>query len=165
MTPEEIYDRYGEMMYQYLALRLGCPQDAEDVLQETFCRLARYSLRWRFVRKPRAFVFRVLRNESNRLLKGRISERLAVPRASGEADGPEAAALRGTDEATVRLVSRALSRLPEDQREVVILKVYQGFSFAEIAAIRGSSLNTEASRYRYALEKLRRDLDGKEERP
>lgn len=165
MTPEEIYDRYGEMMYQYLALRLGCPQDAEDALQEAFCRLARYSLRWRFVRKPRAFVFRVLRNESNRLLRDRISERRAVPRASEEAGGAEAVALRGPDAATARLVSRALTRLPDDQREVVILKVYQGFSFAEIAAIRGSSLNTEASRYRYALEKLRRELDGEKENP
>jgi RNA polymerase sigma-70 factor (ECF subfamily) len=63
------------------------------------------------------------------------------------------------DERMVHLVSRALSRLPDDQREVVILKIYQGLSFSEIAAICGSSVNTAASRYRYALAKLRRHLE------
>ncbi len=162
MTPEEIYDRYGERMYQYLALRLGSAQDAEDVLQETFCRLARYSLRWQLVRNPRAFIFKILRNESNRLLRDRISGRLEARRTSDGPADPDGIALCGPDEATVRLVSGALARLPDDQREVVILKVYEGFSFREIAAIRRSSINTEASRYRYALAKLRRDLDGKE---
>jgi predicted RNA polymerase sigma factor len=68
MKLDELYDRYGERMCRYLALRLGSPEDAEDVLQEAFCRLARYSARWALVRNPKAFVFRVLRNEANRCL-------------------------------------------------------------------------------------------------
>jgi RNA polymerase sigma-70 factor (ECF subfamily) len=159
MTPEEIYDRYGEKMYQYLALRLGSPQDAEDILQETFCRLARYSLRWRFLRNPKAFVFRVLRNEFCRHLRRRINEPKTGRYSPDPDDVIAPAVFDGPDERTIRLVSRALSDLPEDQREVIILKIYQGLSFREIAAICGSSVNTAASRYRYALAKLRRHLE------
>jgi len=159
MTPEEIYDRYGERMYQYLALRLGSPQDAEDILQETFCRLARYSLRWRFVRHPRAFVFRVLRNEFCRHLRRRLHD----PKTVGIHCYPEflidPAFFDGPDERTVRLVSRALAGLPEDQREVVILKIYQGFTFKEIGGICGLSANTAASRYRYGIARLRETLE------
>jgi RNA polymerase sigma-70 factor, ECF subfamily len=161
MTPEEIYDRYGERLYQYLALRLGSPQDAEDILQETFCRLARYSLRWRFVRNPGAFVFRVLRNELCRHLRRHMNE----PKTGRNQPDPESlidpALFDGPDERTVRLVSRALSELPEDQKEIVILKIYQGFTFKEIAGICGLSANTAASRYRYGIAKLREFLEGK----
>lgn len=161
MTPEEIYDRYGERMYQYLALRLGSPQDAEDILQETFCRLARYSLRWRFVRHPRAFVFRVLRNEFCRHLRRSRHD----PKTGRNQPDPEflidQGLFDGPDERTVRLVTRGLSKLPEDQKEVVILKVYQGFTFKEIGGICGLSANTAASRYRYGIAKLREFMEVK----
>ena len=58
---EEHYDRYGESLYRYLVFRLGSAEDAEDVLQETFCRFARYGVRWKLVRDPRSFVFRAAR--------------------------------------------------------------------------------------------------------
>jgi RNA polymerase sigma-70 factor (ECF subfamily) len=52
-------------------------------------------------------------------------------------------------------LARAVAALPEPQREVLALKFDGGLTFAEIAAIVGASPNTVASRYRYALEKLR----------
>jgi RNA polymerase sigma-70 factor (ECF subfamily) len=48
--------------------------------------------------------------------------------------------------------------LPPEQREVVHLKVFEGLTFQEIADLAGESINTVASRYRYALEKLRGQL-------
>ena len=52
----------------------------------------------------------------------------------------------------------ALGSLPPEQREVVILKVWHGLTFAEIGAALDIPDNTAASRYRYALQKLRREL-------
>ncbi len=52
----------------------------------------------------------------------------------------------------------AVSQLPPEQAEVVVLKIWEGFTFAEIADLIGESPNTAASRYRYALEKLSRSL-------
>ena len=58
----------------------------------------------------------------------------------------------------VHHVGAAVLELPEDQRETVILKIYAGLTFAEIAELGGVSLATAASRYRYALEKLAESL-------
>ena len=55
-----------------------------------------------------------------------------------------------------RLIQCAMSRLSDNFREVVILKVWGGLTFAEIAVSLGIPANTASSRYRYALEELRR---------
>ena len=57
------------------------------------------------------------------------------------------------------LAESALRTLPPEQREVVYLKVYEGLTFQEIGERCGVSLNTAASRYRYAIEALRRVFD------
>jgi RNA polymerase sigma-70 factor (ECF subfamily) len=160
MKLDELYDRYGEKMYHYLALRLGSPEDAEDVLQEAFCRLDKYSLRWALVRNPQAFVFKVLRNEANRHLARRIKRREDGQNYPEHQNFP----VFVTDDAaenSAALISQALSQLPDDQKEMIILKVFQDFTFKEAAAICGLSINTAASRYRYGIEKLRASLEGK----
>ena len=52
----------------------------------------------------------------------------------------------------------ALAGLPVEQREVVVLKIYEGFTFAQIGELTEVSPNTAASRYRYALAKLEEKL-------
>ena len=56
----------------------------------------------------------------------------------------------------------AVASLPAEQREVVALKFQGGLTFAEIASAMGTSLNTAASRYRYAIDKLRRLMNTEE---
>ncbi len=75
MTLEEIYDAHGDALYRYLTLKLGSAQDAEDVLQEVFVRLARYADRRRFLRDPKAFAFRCAHNEANRFWKRKLVRR------------------------------------------------------------------------------------------
>jgi RNA polymerase sigma-70 factor (ECF subfamily) len=53
-------------------------------------------------------------------------------------------------------VRKMISQLPEDQKEVVILKHFKGLSFKEIAAITSVSINTSLGRMRYALLNLRK---------
>ena len=55
-----------------------------------------------------------------------------------------------------------MATLPDAQREVMALKFQGGLTFAEIAAAMGTSLNTAASRYRYAIDKLRTLLNTEE---
>lgn len=55
----------------------------------------------------------------------------------------------------VLTLQKALKELPEEQRETVFLKVWSGMTLQEIAEVTETPLNTVASRYRYALEKLR----------
>jgi RNA polymerase sigma-70 factor (ECF subfamily) len=163
MTLEDLYDRYGVKMYHFLALKLGSSEDAEDVIQETFCRLARYSVRWAIVRNPGAFVFKIARNEANRFLARRIRRRKAerkddpIPPISDPTAQLDDQTHQRNDSAA--LLARELSVLPDEQKEVIILKIFQDFTFKEIAAICGISTNTAASRYRYGIGKLRSRLE------
>ena len=58
-----------------------------------------------------------------------------------------------------RLIDRAMKRMPEKFREVVMLKIWSELTFAQIAETLNIPLNTAASRYRYGLETLRRDTN------
>ena len=161
---EELYDAHGARVFRYLVVRLGSVADAEDVLQETFCRFARYTIRWKGVRNPKMFVLRVARNEANRFLRRRIR------RARGEADNPGggeggfAAAYEAPEEETGSLVLKRLDELPEEQREAIHLKVFEGLTFREIADVCGVSGNTAAGRYRYGIVRLRKMMGGRNER-
>lgn len=59
---------------------------------------------------------------------------------------------------TAAIVAEALQKLPEEQREVVTLKLWGGLTFAEIAQLIGVSINTAAGRYRYAFNTLQKEL-------
>jgi RNA polymerase sigma-70 factor (ECF subfamily) len=158
---EELYGRHGESLYRYLVFRLGSAEDAEDVLQETFCRFSRYVLRWRLVRDPQAFVFRVARNEANRFLRRKLGRREGEKMIlSGAAGGFTAAFIAPEDQSLAALL-RLADNLPAEQKEVVFLKVFDGMTFKEIGSVCGVSSNTAASRYRYGIEKLREAVEGR----
>jgi RNA polymerase sigma-70 factor (ECF subfamily) len=152
---EELYGRHGEDLYRYLVFRLGSAEDAEDVLQESFCRFARYDLRWKLVRDPRAFVFRVARNEAHRFLRRKIGRRAGEEEIMRGARCGFAAAFIPPDEPSLPLLLARAEGLPAEQQEAVYLKVFDGLTFKEIASVCGVSANTAASRYRYGIQKLR----------
>lgn len=161
---EDLYERYGEKLHAYLVFRLGPGQDAEDVLQDVFCRLARRVLGMRLVRDPRAFVFRVARNEANRFLRRKIGRRAGEQEMSSRLD-----ILTGSLRAAVaepapsgeglEVLLSAADALPQEQKEAVFLKVFEGLTFREIGAACGIPADTAASRCRYGLEKLRKALE------
>jgi len=157
---EELFERHGENLYRYLVFRLGSAEDAEDILQETFCRFARYGLRWKFVRDPQAFVFSVARNEVNRFLKRKLGRRAGEAMITTGAAGGFTAAFTAPDDQTLVALLCSADDLPAEQKEVVFLKVFEGLTFKEIGSVCGMSSNTAASRYRYGIEKLRQATEG-----
>jgi RNA polymerase sigma-70 factor (ECF subfamily) len=72
-------------------------------------------------------------------------------------DSPEHTAV--SREIMVRL-DGVMSQLPNEQREMIVLHLQSRLPFREIAKLRGISINTAMSRYRYALDKIRSALDG-----
>lgn len=163
MKLEELYDRYGEKLYHYLVLRLSSSQDAEDILQEVFYRFSRYSVRWKRIKNPTAFVFKAVRNEANRFLKKKAAQQKAIQQNTDHANSI-LSIIQGPDERSEKLLAASLAKLPDDQREIIMLKVFEGMTFKEIASICGLSINTAASRYRYGLSKLRIFLEVQDEK-
>ncbi len=163
MNLEELYDRYGEKLYHYLVLRIGSCQDAEDILQEVFYRFSHYYVRWKWVKNPKAFVFKVTRNEANRFLKRKTTQQKTL-QMNPDFKNAIASVIQGPDEESEGFLVESLAQLPDGQREIVMLKVFEGMTFKEISSICGVSQNTAASRYRYALSKLRLYMEKMDEK-
>jgi RNA polymerase sigma-70 factor (ECF subfamily) len=145
---------------------------AEDVLQETWLKVVRSAPEYEAKAKFTTWLYTIARNlcvDSARKESYRQAASLEAPMPGAEGDegrslgealpdegmSPE----RGAYNARVRpLLGRALASLPEEQREVFVLREYSGIPFKEIAEVTGVSENTVKSRMRYALEGLRRRL-------
>lgn len=151
-----LYDEFGAQLYGFALGMLGRAEAAEDALQELFLLLARSRGKLGHVRSPRAYLFAMLRNAVWRRLRREASGPASIePSTLFERPMPP-----GLPAGAAEDIESALASLPEEQREAVILKVFQGMTFPEIAQISGVSANTAASRYRYALGKLRTILPG-----
>jgi RNA polymerase sigma-70 factor (ECF subfamily) len=149
----ELYDLCADRLHHYLVVRLESRADADDVLQETFVRLARARHKLAHVENLAAYAFTIARNESLRLLARRrhdASDRLDVNDLFCHAAGDAAEAREAAE-----LLATALLRLPAEQREVVELKTYAGLTLSEIALVTGTPPGTVATRYRTGLEKLK----------
>ncbi len=125
--------------------------EAEDVLQETFVALLQLSGR---PEQPERYCVRSFRN---RALNYRRSFWRRVAREFESARWFERTASESHAE---RAAMRCLAGLPVPQREVIVLKIWQQYTFEEIGDLLGISPNTAAGRYRYGLEKLRACLEG-----
>jgi RNA polymerase sigma-70 factor (ECF subfamily) len=145
-----LYDRHGASLYRYAVMVLADPAAAADVVQTVFVSLLRRRASPEFDER---YLRRATRNECFSALRKRRRDVLASA-------GPLLETVEGRrDRPDERIaLDRALRELPAAQREVVHLKTFEGMTFEEIAALTDESINTIASRYRYALEKLRASL-------
>ncbi len=155
----ELYEACADRLHHYLAVRLGSRQDADDVLQETFVRLARNGGKLRSVRNLAAYVFTVARNEANRLAERKKREPAGNAELAADLLFDEAWSDDLSRRETAEIVARALGNLRPNEREVIELKTYAGLTFREIAEVTGLPQGTVATRYRTGLEQLRRTLE------
>ena len=146
---EGIFCQWSEPLHNYAYALTGSPDEADDIVADTMARMARLGWRLRLVRHPKAYLFAAIRNGVHS--RARRSQR----EAGLQADPPRTEA--GSEESVV--VREAVLRLPREQREVVVLRIWGGLTFEEIGRTVGVPLNTAASRYRHALGKLREALE------
>ncbi len=132
--------------------------DAEDVVQEGFIRY------WRHQRQlpgdPQALLVTSIRRAALDHARREARRTAREEKADGGLPDREAIfAAQPGDDAERRLeIEAALQRLPVEQREVLVLKIWHELTLEEIARILGIPANTAASRYRYALAALRKEL-------
>jgi RNA polymerase sigma-70 factor (ECF subfamily) len=146
-----LYDRFGPSLYRYALMILADPSGAADVVQQVFVALLRSRAA---IDSDERYLRRSVRNECYSALRRRRRE--IVSSIAGELLETASANDDRIDERIA--VEQAMRDLPPEQREVVYLKAFEGLTFQEIAVMTGESGNTVASRYRYALDKLRERL-------
>jgi RNA polymerase sigma-70 factor (ECF subfamily) len=146
-----LVDRYYDRYARYAVRMVGNREDAEEALQDTFLRayrsLARYEERERFG----AWLFRILVNQCRTALaRGRRRERTfpAWEMPASEEHPAERRALREE-------LDHALAQLGTDQREAVLLKYTEDFSYEEMAMITGTGVSALKMRVKRACARLR----------
>lgn len=161
MPPGELarlYDTHAPALWGFLLNFTRDPADSRDALQEVFLRLSRRPNLLDGVADERAFLLRLAHNLAVDLIRRQSARRQAHAAFGASrlglfvpAPDPDQAAAQGEIEA-------ALGDLPPEQRAVVQLKLWEGLTFQALAEVLGIPPNTAASRYRYALDKLRARL-------
>lgn len=165
---DSLVELYSFRLYGFMCKFTGSHEDAQDLTQEVFVRVVRTIGDYQDTDRFESWLFRIAANLArDRLRKLRSTPQLETWTESGEMTGPLTAAPvddRGTsgmerDEAAGR-VQECLSRLPEAEREVVLLRFYSDLGFAEIAELMGTPLGTALARAHRGLGKMRAWMEG-----
>lgn len=146
---QTLIQRHGRALVLYARQFVAVHADAEDAVQNAF---VRYWPRRQGAHDTVAFLFACVRTAALDLARTQRRNRQREQNIRRE----EAFAIDTSAEAAElqRLMSWQLDQLPAEQREVVVMKIWGGLTFDQIAAVLAISANTAASRYRYGLEKL-----------
>jgi RNA polymerase sigma factor (sigma-70 family) len=170
----EVVKREQSRLRNFIRRRVPDPRDAEDILQDVFYKLVEANRLLMPIDHLTGWLFRVARNRITDLFRKKKPTSLsdtAVSEGEDEDDerlrlddllpspdaGPEALYAR---DMLLDELELAIDELPEEQREVFVAHELEGRSFKEMAAETGVSVNTLLSRKRYAVQHLRKRLQG-----
>jgi RNA polymerase sigma factor (sigma-70 family) len=166
---EKLIHRHKNKVYAYISLYIRDQALAEDIFQDTFLKViqsvksGKYSDNGKFL----SWVMRIAHNLIIDHFR-RVKQMNTISNDNYESDifNSRQFAEENIEDTMVKKqihhdVRKMISHLPDDQREVVILRHYAGLSFKEIADITQVSINTALGRMRYALINLRKLMEEK----
>ncbi|MEO7145419.1 MAG: RNA polymerase sigma factor [Bryobacteraceae bacterium] len=148
-----LVSRWEKKIFNYLLRLTGNREDALDLSQDVFLKAYQNLARLDDVDRFSSWLFRIAHNEAYSLLRKNRPEGELV----GDVVTAESSGRLFPIELTLA-VDSALKRLSDDQREAVLLKVYQGFKFDEMAEILSCPVSTVKSRLYTALDLLKQTL-------
>jgi RNA polymerase sigma-70 factor (ECF subfamily) len=162
---DELFSRHSGPIYSFLSRMISARSDPEDLLQETFLRVITHAGDFKSGMAIRPWLFTIARNVAlNWMKKSRLRADLEVqtdlsdwqPRST--APQPPDPSRQAEMEEDKKRVLAAMEELPPLHREILILTIFNGFSYEEAAAITGDPESTLRSRVFHALRKLRERL-------
>ena len=166
-----LLERHGQKIFNFIFRNLGNRDLAEDLVQEVFLRVVHSAASFKEQSKFTTWLYTIARNlciDAARKARHRRIVVLDEPISRSDAEGAtildRAPDLGPLPDAQVRdrrfraSLTKALEALPPEQREVFVMREFQGLKFREIADVVGIPENTVKSRMRYALDALRGHL-------
>ena len=148
----ELYEGSATQLKLYARQWLSASQ-SEDTVQEAFMRLMRQTFK---PREPKAWLFRVVRSLAISHLRKRQRRNRHNEELADQQDGWfQSDADTAVDASTAE---HALSGLPIEQREVVVMRIWGNLALKDIAAVVSAPISTVHSRYQAALAALRKEL-------
>lgn len=158
----ELYDRYGRVAFGVLYRMLPGPEAAEEVAQDAFHAVWRQAGSYRLDRgSVRTWLLAICRNAAIdwRRTRGKRIEREVTIEAAAELLSDAKVDERVVSALRAERVRAVVGQLPREQREVLTLAFWGGYSQSEIAARTNTPLGTVKSRVRLAMNKLREILE------
>ena len=167
--------RHQGALYNFAIRHVRAPQVAEEVVQDAFVRVVQSAQDFKHDARFLTWVYTIVRNLCiDQLRKNALRKHASLDHSrTGDEDGPTlgertADTRASTDREAIgtelkERIVQAVDRLPDDQREVFLLRETSNMPFKEIAEITGVPENTVKSRMRYALERLQEALSEYEE--
>jgi RNA polymerase sigma-70 factor (ECF subfamily) len=169
---EVLVTRHRKPIFNFILRYVRDSAHAEDVVQETFLRVIKGAEAWERQAKFTTWLYTIARNlcvDASRRAKHRNAASLDAPASPGDsdssvlgdfvADGKDGAEKNALNHELQLRLKRAIESLPDEQREIFLLREVADLQFNEIAKVVGCPENTVKSRMRYALEKLREALE------
>ena len=156
---ETLVRKYYQNIYQFCVRRCnGDTALAADLTQDTFLKLIEHIQQYRLTGKFINFLLTIAVNTCNNHFKKKSPDIVDMDTLSAVPSNLNISeeVLRQED---AKIIQQAIDRLPDMQKEVVILRFYHDRKIKEIAAITGVSLPTAKSRLKQGLDKLKRYLD------
>lgn len=166
-----IYERYNGTILSYLYRMLGNTEDVEAIGQEVFLRAFRFAPTYKYPAKLSTWLFTITRNlainHARRRKRSPVRNLTELSLEGHETSGdPHQVAARATDDLQKReeiaRVLTALDTLSPDQKEVIMMGVFQDLSYAEMEQITGTKAVTLRSRMFHGLKKLTKLAGGDE---
>ncbi len=154
---ETVWEIASRRLYGLALWRTGCAEDARDVVQEVFVRLASRRHELGAVASPHVWLLAVAHHAAVDVARRRSRRRTGPLEDAAHVAAPAGEPERAVEASRLSLL---LARLPAAQREAVSLRHVAGCSLREVAAITGVPLFTAASRCRLGLARLRRMMEG-----
>lgn len=164
---ENIYTQYKSAVYSYVCYLTKNSDEAEDLFQETWLRVAKNISTINTLRNIKAWIFTITTNlHRDNIRKRKIRQetwrmRNIYTMETGEERGgsyksdPEEAV---TVSETAKAILGALEKIPEKLQKIFVLKEMEGFSYNEISQILKVPVGTTKSRFHRAIKLLRREL-------
>ncbi|HEY8429712.1 MAG TPA: RNA polymerase sigma factor [Sandaracinaceae bacterium] len=170
---ELLVRRYERPLYNFILRSVRRRDRAEEILQDVFLKVVQRSTEFKGNSKLSTWLYTIARNlcidHSRKMVFRRHASLDAASRAGGDAEGPTllektssgepGADRRAISNDLAQRITAAVEELPEEQKEVFLMRQVQGMAFKDIAEVVGVPENTVKSRMRYALERLQRALD------
>jgi RNA polymerase sigma-70 factor (ECF subfamily) len=150
-----LFDRHHSVLFDYLLRMTGNRTAAEDLVQEVFLRILKYRKTFQDNSRFTAWMFRIARNaRMDHHRKRRIET--TFPEEGVEIQNRSAFAIEELERQQESiLLERAMLKLPEDKREVLVLSRYREMKYEDIAELLGCEVSTVKTRVHRALKELR----------
>ena len=159
-----IYEKYLNYLLTLAMALLNDISTAEDVVHDVFVSFAKSAEDFKLRGNLKSYLATCVINRARDQIRANQRQAIRLGKSdsvSSSSNGPEQSVIYREE---ARRLNVSIAQLPDEQREVIVLRLKGKMKFREIAKLQGTSVNTILGRYRYGLNKLRSILNGEVEK-